>query len=120
MISPIPSACSAAVAPVTRHVHALAHITGGGLPGNLSRSLPRGCGAVVEAGSWPLPPLFPFLQQSGKVERDEMFRVFNMGIGFVAVLSQDAVGRAESAARAASVATWIIGEVVEGEGVQIR
>ncbi len=110
----------AAVAPVTRHVHALAHITGGGLPGNLSRSLPRGCGAVVEAGSWPLPPLFPFLQQSGKVERDEMFRVFNMGIGFVAVLSQDAVGRAESAARAASVATWIIGEVVEGEGVQIR
>ena len=110
----------AAVAPILERVHALAHITGGGLPGNLSRSLPDGCAAAIESSNWPIPPLFSFLQQAGKVERDEMYRVFNMGIGLVAVVSPDAVAGVQEAANAVHVPTWVVGEVVEGSGVQIH
>jgi phosphoribosylformylglycinamidine cyclo-ligase len=110
----------ASVAPVMTRVHALAHITGGGLPGNLSRSLPGGCGAVIQSGAWSVPPIFSFLQEAGGVERDEMFRVFNMGVGLVAVAPPDAVAEVQAAAGAAGVPTWVIGEVVEGEGVTIH
>jgi phosphoribosylformylglycinamidine cyclo-ligase len=110
----------AAVAPVMKRVHALAHITGGGLPGNLSRALPDGCGAVVQSDAWTVPPLFTFLQDAGGVEREEMFRVFNMGVGLVAVVPSDAVAEAQGAAGDAGVPTWVVGEVVEGEGVTIH
>jgi phosphoribosylformylglycinamidine cyclo-ligase len=109
----------AALAPVLNRVHALAHITGGGLPGNLSRSLPPGCGAVVEAASWDVPPLFAFLEQAGGVERDEMYRVFNMGVGLIAIVPGDAVDAVSAAAASVGVPTWTAGEVVEGEGVRI-
>jgi phosphoribosylformylglycinamidine cyclo-ligase len=69
-------------------VHAIAHITGGGLHDNLSRVLPRHVDAVIESGSWPMPPVFPWLQHLGDVSNDEMTRVFNMGIGLVLVVSQ--------------------------------
>jgi len=68
-------------------LHGLAHITGGGLVDNLPRVLPKNCDAVIETGSWRVPPIFEVLQQKGKVERAEMYQVFNMGIGMVVIVS---------------------------------
>jgi phosphoribosylformylglycinamidine cyclo-ligase len=74
---------------VKRVVHAMAHITGGGLVGNIPRVLPNDCNAVIKKSSWPRPKIFPFLQKAGPVEEDEMFRVFNMGIGYVLIVAAD-------------------------------
>jgi phosphoribosylformylglycinamidine cyclo-ligase len=68
---------------VKKVVSAMAHITGGGLPGNLPRVLPSNLDAIVDTTSWEVPPIFTFLQNRGDVETDEMYRVFNMGIGYV-------------------------------------
>ena len=68
-------------------VHGLAHITGGGLRDNLERILPAGVQAEIDEGSWPLPPVFPWLQRLGEIDDDEMQRVFNRGIGLVVVVS---------------------------------
>ena len=106
---------SAAIRPVLSRMHGLAHITGGGIPGNLVRVLPAGCEAVVDPASWPLPPLFVTLQQAGQISTDEMRDVFNLGIGMIAVLPPDAVGSAQAAAASDGVATWIIGEIRRGE-----
>lgn len=103
-----------ALTPVIRQVHGLAHITGGGIPGNLVRILPKGCAAVVDPAAWELPPLFRFLQQAGRVSDSEMRDVFNLGIGIIAVLPPDAVPAAETAARNDGIATWIIGEITAG------
>ncbi len=108
-----------AVSPVLDRVHALAHITGGGIPGNLPRSLPEGLGAKVELHSWPVPPLFLFLQEAGSVDTKEMYRVFNMGIGMIAAVSPVDLERVREAARQAGVETWPIGEVVRGQGVSL-
>lgn len=105
----------AAVVKVLGGVHALAHITGGGIPGNLVRVLPAGCQAVVEAGSWEWPPLFALLQRGGGVALDEMRDVFNLGIGFIAVLPSPAADAARGAAAGAGVRTWVLGEVRPGE-----
>jgi phosphoribosylformylglycinamidine cyclo-ligase len=64
-------------------IHAMAHITGGGIPGNLIRILPENIAAVIDTSLWTVPRVFTFLQQTGQVDRDEMFRVFNMGIGMI-------------------------------------
>jgi phosphoribosylformylglycinamidine cyclo-ligase len=74
---------------VKRIVHGMAHITGGGLLGNIPRVLPKDCNAVITKSSWPVPKIFTFLQKTGPVEEDEMFRVFNMGVGFVLIVSED-------------------------------
>ncbi|MCH7921368.1 MAG: phosphoribosylformylglycinamidine cyclo-ligase [Planctomycetes bacterium] len=74
---------------VKQVVHGMAHITGGGLVGNLSRVLPTDRDAILKKTSWPRPPVFSFLQAEGPVEEEEMFRVFNMGIGFVLVVAED-------------------------------
>lgn len=74
-------------------VHGLAHITGGGLPENLPRILPEGCGAVVDRTAWPLPAVFSWLKDKGRIAESEMLRTFNCGIGMVAVV---AAGRAEA------------------------
>jgi phosphoribosylformylglycinamidine cyclo-ligase len=103
------------VMPVIRRVHALAHITGGGIAGNLVRVLPSGCEAVVDPRAWTWPPLFAALQQGGRVSTEEMREVFNLGIGLIAVLPPDAVAEAVRAARESGVATWTIGEVRRGE-----
>jgi len=68
-------------------IHGLAHITGGGLIDNLPRVLPKNCDAVIETRTWRVPPIFEVLQHNGKVERAEMYQVFNMGIGMVAIVS---------------------------------
>jgi phosphoribosylformylglycinamidine cyclo-ligase len=74
---------------VKKVVHAMAHITGGGLPGNISRVLPRDCNAVIKKSSWPKHKIFTFAQEAGPVEENEMYRVFNMGIGFVLIVAED-------------------------------
>ncbi|HEX9053335.1 MAG TPA: phosphoribosylformylglycinamidine cyclo-ligase [Gemmatimonadales bacterium] len=103
------------VAPVLSQVHGLAHITGGGISGNLVRILPPGCEATVDSSSWVLPPLFRVLQQAGGVSVDEMRDVFNLGVGLIAVLPPDAVAAARAAAGADGVATWIMGDVRRGQ-----
>lgn len=96
-------------------IKGLAHITGGGLPANVLRVLPEGCVADIEKGTWEIPSIFPFLQAKGAVEDEEMYRVFNMGIGMVVVLSPDDVDVALSSLNASAESTYLIGEVISGE-----
>lgn len=105
---------SRAVMPVISRLHGIAHITGGGIPGNLVRILPDQCTAIVETGSWKWPPLFRVLQEAGKVSLDEMRDVFNLGVGLIAVLPRAAVEEVQSAARNAGVPTWVLGEIRRG------
>jgi phosphoribosylformylglycinamidine cyclo-ligase len=74
---------------VKRVVHAMAHITGSGIAGNVPRVLPGDCNAVIKKSAWPRPRIFNFLQKKGPVEEEEMFRVFNMGIGYVVIVAED-------------------------------
>ena len=104
-----------AVMPVISKIHGIAHITGGGIPGNLIRVLPEGCEAVVNAASWELPPLFKLLQSGGKVATEEMRDVFNLGVGLIAALPAKEVDAVRAAARTAGVETWVLGEIRRGE-----
>ena len=100
-------------------IKGIAHITGGGLPANVLRILPDGCVADIRKGTWEIPPIFSFLQEKGRVEEAEMYRVFNMGIGMVVILAPDAVDAALASLNASGESTYLIGEVVAGEkGVQ--
>ena len=105
---------AAAVLPIVTRLHALAHITGGGIPGNLVRVLPEGCEAVVDTRSWPWPAVFRVLMRAGEVSLHEMRRVFNLGVGLIAVAGRGEVDEALRAAKTAAVDTWIIGEVRAG------
>ena len=98
-------------------VRGLAHITGGGIPGNLPRVLPEGLGASVSRSSWDVPPIFQMLQEAGKVDRDEMDRVFNMGIGMIAVVAPEVVETVSCEVEKHGIGSWVIGEVEAGEGV---
>jgi phosphoribosylformylglycinamidine cyclo-ligase len=102
------------VSPVLELFHGLAHITGGGIGGNLVRILPQDCAATVDPATWELPPLFRFLQQAGQISTQEMREVFNLGVGLVAVLPPDAVAAAQTAAADAGVTTWVMGEIQRG------
>jgi phosphoribosylformylglycinamidine cyclo-ligase len=95
-------------------LHGMAHITGGGISDNLPRILPDGTHALIRVGSWPLPELFHFLQEKGEVESEEMFRVFNMGIGMI--LAVDPAGLAEVLALLRSVGqkSFVIGTLQPG------
>lgn len=106
---------AAAVTPVLGSLHGIAHITGGGIPGNLIRILPPGVSAKLDQGSWRLPPLFRFLQEAGGIATAEMRDVFNLGVGLIAALRVEAVDAARSAASAAGVQTWVIGEIRPGD-----
>jgi len=99
------------------HVTALAHITGGGVPGNLPRVLPEGLGARIERGSWTPPALFHVLADAGGVQQEEMDRVFNMGVGMVIVTAATHSDATVRALRDAGEDAWIMGEVVTGQGV---
>ncbi len=102
------------VRPVLERMHGLAHITGGGIPGNLVRILPAGCQAVVDPDAWEIPPLYSIMQHAGNVSTEEMRDVFNLGVGLIAVVPPDALPAAQAAARADGVATWPIGEIHRG------
>ncbi|AQQ09667.1 Phosphoribosylformylglycinamidine cyclo-ligase [Sedimentisphaera cyanobacteriorum] len=95
-------------------VKAMAHITGGGLAGNIPRVLPENSKAVIERNSWDKPDIFPFLQKTGPVEESEMYRVFNMGIGFVMVLSPQKADRAVEILSENGEKAWKIGNIREG------
>ena len=96
-------------------IHGMAHITGGGLPENLERILPPQCRITINPHQWEPSPLFEWLQRLGDIETDEMFRVFNMGIGFVLVVDPSAVANIQQILKRRHVQSWIIGEVTSGE-----
>ena len=96
-------------------VHAMANVTGGGLPGNLPRVLPESCRAILHRSAWRVPPVFTTLGEAGHVDDDEMFRTFNMGIGYVVVVPKPAVDRATALLAAAGETVFRIGEIVSGE-----
>jgi phosphoribosylformylglycinamidine cyclo-ligase len=100
-------------------VHALAHITGGGLPANLSRVLPPDCDATVDRSSWTPQPIFTLIEERGRVEQGEMERTFNMGVGMVALVAAEDVDRALGLLTARHVPAWVCGEVTAGTG-QVR
>lgn len=104
--------------PLLPRVHGLAHITGGGIAGNLVRVLPEGVGAVIDTGSWTWPPLFQLLAEAGKVSTDEMRDVFNLGVGMIAVVAEDDVAEVIDAAGKAGVPAWRVGTVTPGSGVR--
>ncbi len=95
-------------------IHALAHITGGGLPGNLNRVLPDECHARVHESNWQWPELFNWLMETANIEREEMYRTFNCGVGMVLVLDQSVVKQSLSILEAAGENAFVIGEVVAG------
>jgi phosphoribosylformylglycinamidine cyclo-ligase len=102
---------------VKRIVHGIAHITGGGLIDNPPRILPEGCAIRLHRGSWPVPPVFPWLKRLGSVDQAEMDHVFNMGIGLIVVVAEhfaEAIVR-RLGHRRVNVPAWIIGDVVPGE-----
>lgn len=101
----------------TVEVRGMAHVTGGGLVGNLPRAL-GGLGARLDAGSWEEPAVFGLIRSLGGVPEDEMRRVFNLGIGFCAVVQPEEVERGLEAVRRAGCEAWRIGEVVEDGGVE--
>lgn len=92
-------------------IHGLAHITGGGLIDNLPRVLPKNCDAVIQTKSWRVPAIFELLQRRGKVDRTEMYQVFNMGIGMVAIVAEQ---NARTAAR--TLKAKRIGQIESGSG----
>lgn len=99
-------------------VHGLAHITGGGIAGNLPRVLPEGLGAVVDRGSWTPLPVFRVLDRAGGVGRDEMYRVFNMGVGMIVIVAPDNVDEVLGHLESSGEAPWIMGQVETGSGVR--
>ena len=99
-------------------LHAMAHITGGGLSENIIRVIPEALGLEIDATSWTLPPVFDWLQREGSVADSEMWRTFNCGIGFVLVLAPDQLAALEVDLDAAGLAHWRIGEVVPAHGDQ--
>ena len=101
---------------VKQIVHAMAHITGGGLVGNIPRVLPKNCDAVIKRDKWPIPEIFAFLQRRGPVEEDEMFRVFNMGIGFVLIVAKDFADSISSKLTRYGEKVYKIGRITGGTG----
>ena len=94
-----------------RMIHGLAHITGGGLIDNLPRILPNNCDAVIDTRSWRVPEIFSLIGRKGNVDRAEMYQVFNMGIGMVAIVSERDVAAAKQMLRAK-----VIGRIERGTG----
>ena len=96
-------------------VSALAHITGGGITENLPRVLPRGTGAAIDLGSWPVPPLFEHLRQLGNVPQDEMLRTFNMGLGMLAVVPLAKFKKAQTVLERVGEKTYTVGRIIKGD-----
>jgi len=109
------------VAPRTQ-ITGLAHITGGGIRDNVERILPSDCRLEIDRNSWTVPPVFGWLQGLGNIEREEMFRVFNMGIGFVVLCRVDAVSAVQQQLTSQNLPHWILGEMhpAEARGVDYR
>ena len=102
--------------PILGKIHGMAHITGGGLPGNVNRVLPDTLDAVIDGASWPVPNLFVQLGRNGQVSRDEMYRTFNMGVGMVVITDESGAAAVEASASSANVDAWRLGRTVRGTG----
>ena len=94
-------------------LHALAHITGGGLTENIPRVLPENCSARLNTESWQLPPVFQWLQQQGNISRDEMYRTFNCGVGMIAVVDANEVDLTLESLKNSGESAWVIGDIIE-------
>ena len=107
---------TASLLPLIRsgYIKGLAHITGGGIPGNLRRILPQDAAAQIRKGSWEVPPIFSFLQEGGGVEEEEMFATFNMGIGMAAVVSVKHESEVLGRLREEGETAWSVGEIIPG------
>ena len=105
-----------ALTPVLSKVHAMAHITGGGLPGNLNRALPSTLDAIVETSSWKTPNLFAQLEKAGGVPKAEMYRTFNMGAGMVVITKPSDADAVIRSASDAGINAWPMGRVDRGNG----
>ena len=101
---------------VKRIVHGMAHITGGGLPGNIPRVLPKDCNAVIKKSAWPRHKIFTFLQNAGPVEEEEMYRVFNMGVGFVLIVAEDFADSIAHKLSRYGEQVYAIGRITTGAG----
>ena len=95
------------------NIHAMAHITGGGLTENLPRVLPENLAAQIDTSSWTLPEVFQWLQKGGNIETLEMYRTFNCGVGFILVIPVDKAEQAMSELSASGETVWKIGEIIE-------
>lgn len=102
--------------PAAPGIRALAHITGGGFVDNIPRVLPRRCDVVIRKGTWEVPPIFQLLAARGRVPEAELYQVFNMGIGMVALVAPERADAVLRFIRAAGHQAWCIGEVVRGTG----
>ena len=102
--------------PMLGKIHGMAHITGGGLPGNVNRVLPDTLDAAIDGASWPVPNLFAQLARSGQVSREEMLRTFNMGVGMVVITDEAGAAAVEAGASSANVDAWRLGRTVRGTG----
>jgi phosphoribosylformylglycinamidine cyclo-ligase len=105
-----------AVRPLLGHpaLHGMAHITGGGITDNLPRVLPAGTHAFIRVGSWPVPELFHHLQEQGEVDAEEMFRVFNMGIGLILAVAPAGLADVLGLLRSVGQRSFLVGTVQEG------
>jgi phosphoribosylformylglycinamidine cyclo-ligase len=101
---------------IKKIVHAMAHITGAGLPGNVPRVLPSNCDAVISRSAWQIPPIFAFLQKNGPVEEQEMFRVFNMGIGFILIIAPDFADSISKQLARSGQTVYNLGTIIRGSG----
>ena len=95
----------------------MAHVTGGGFIENLPRMMPDGLGVEIDIGSWPVPPIFPFIQEKGGLKSEEMFNVFNMGIGFVLAVKEEDMTDVIQTLENNGEKAYLIGRVKAGSGV---
>lgn len=106
-----------ALAKFGKRVKGIAHITGGGLPGNLNRVLPSKLDASVRKGSWKVPPVVDFIVSQGEIAADERYKVFNMGIGMAVIVSPDSAENLVTFLNEAGFESAVIGEITDGTGV---
>ena len=98
-------------------ISGMAHITGSGLADNLVRSIPKNCDAVIDRSSWPVPPVFTFLQQHGNIDDEEMKRVFNLGIGYCVIVRKAFAESIKEQLEKLGETVFVIGEIVKGKGI---
>jgi len=96
-------------------IKGIAHITGGGLPENVSRILPKGTQAVIDSSFWKSPPIFKLIQESGNISRHEMFKTFNMGVGMALVVNEDDTGKVIRQLGKMGEKAFVIGEIKKGK-----
>jgi phosphoribosylformylglycinamidine cyclo-ligase len=100
-------------------VHAISHITGGGLLENIPRVLPADLAAKLDADSWGLPEIFQFLQDNGNIDIMEMYRVFNCGVGMIIVIPAEQSEQAIAHLNELGETAWLIGDITQNDGNQV-